>query len=81
VEFACQRSERIRSLCTETCTVLNLNRSKIVSKDAAQNSVTSSVPKGTEEANINAFQKGFDYGLAILKGREKKAAGQTGAIA
>jgi 2-oxoglutarate ferredoxin oxidoreductase subunit gamma len=54
---------------------------KIVSKDAAKNSVTGSVPKGTEEANINAFQKGFDYGLAILKGREKKAAGQTGAIA
>ena len=54
---------------------------KIVSKDAATNSVMGSVPKGTEEANIKAFQKGFDFGLAILKGREKKAAGQTGAIA
>lgn len=54
---------------------------KIVSKEAAQNSVTVSVPKGTEKQNIKAFQKGFDYGVAILKGREKKAAGQTGAIA
>ncbi len=53
---------------------------KVVSKDAAKNSVTESVPKGTEEQNIKAFQKGFDYGLAILKGRQKKAAGQAGAI-
>ena len=55
--------------------------SKVVTKNAAQESVMASVPKGTEEANLKAFQKGFDYGLAILKGREKKAAGQTGAIA
>ena len=53
--------------------------SKVVSKKAAEESVRESVPKGTEEANLKAFQKGFDYGVAILKGREKKAAGQTGA--
>ncbi len=52
----------------------------IVSKNAAKNSVAVSVPKGTEENNIKAFQKGFDYGQAVLKGREKKAAGRTGAI-
>ena len=51
--------------------------SKVVTKNAAQESVMASVPKGTEEANLKAFQKGFDYGLAILKGREKKAAGQN----
>ena len=54
---------------------------KVVSKQAALTSVTGSVPKGTEEANTKAFEKGFEYGLAILKGREKKAAGQTGAVA
>jgi 2-oxoglutarate ferredoxin oxidoreductase subunit gamma len=37
------------------------------------------VPKGTEEMNLTAFNKGFDYGLAVLKGREKKATGKTGA--
>jgi len=53
---------------------------QVVSLDAAKNSVTDSVPKGTEEQNLKAFQKGFDYGQAILKGREKKAAGRTGAM-
>ena len=49
-----------------------------VSTDAARNSVVGSVPKGTEEMNATAFNKGFDYGLALLKGREKKATGKTG---
>lgn len=50
----------------------------LVSKEAAQDAVQSSVPKGTEEMNIKAFTKGFEYGLSKLKGKEKKAAGQTG---
>ena len=49
-----------------------------VSMDAAQKAVAESVPKGTESMNIKAFGKGSDYGLAILKGRRKKAAGQSG---
>jgi 2-oxoglutarate ferredoxin oxidoreductase subunit gamma len=53
---------------------------RVVSKDAAVKSIASSVPKTTIEQNIEAFQKGFDNGLAILKGREKKALGRTGAI-
>ncbi len=53
---------------------------KIVSIDAALDSVAASVPKGTEEVNTRAFQKGFDYGRAILKGRDKKAVGRTGAV-
>ncbi|MBU4317949.1 MAG: 2-oxoacid:acceptor oxidoreductase family protein [Proteobacteria bacterium] len=53
---------------------------KVVSREAAIQSVTQSVPKGTEAANTKAFEKGFDYGLALLKGRDKKAAGQTGAV-
>jgi 2-oxoglutarate ferredoxin oxidoreductase subunit gamma len=52
----------------------------VVTREAAIQSVTQSVPKGTEDANIKAFEKGFDYGLALLKGREKKAAGRTGAV-
>ena len=52
----------------------------VVTKNAALESVTGSVPKGTEEANTRAFEKGFDFGLALLKGREKKAAGRTGAV-
>ena len=52
---------------------------KAVSVDAARNAVLNSVPKGTEEMNTTAFNKGFDYGLALLKGREKKAKGKAGA--
>ncbi|MCP4604366.1 MAG: pyruvate ferredoxin oxidoreductase, partial [Proteobacteria bacterium] len=52
---------------------------KVVSLDAALNTVTKSVPKGTEEMNSTAFNKGYDYGLAVLKGRRKKAEGKTGA--
>jgi len=51
-----------------------------VSSAAAQATIAQSVPKGTEERNIEAFTKGFDYGLSTLKGREKRAAGQTGAV-
>jgi 2-oxoglutarate ferredoxin oxidoreductase subunit gamma len=53
---------------------------QVVSMDAAQKSVLESVPKGTEKLNSTAFKKGHDYGLATLKGRQKKAAGQAGAI-
>jgi len=50
-----------------------------VSVDAARDAVVKSVPKGTEEMNATAFNKGCDYGLAVLKGREKKASGKAGA--
>lgn len=52
-----------------------------VSSEAAQATIERSVPKGTEARNIEAFTKGFDYGISTLKGREKRAAGQTGAVA
>lgn len=51
---------------------------KAASVDAARNAVAGLVPKGTEEMNLTAFNKGYDYGLAVLKGRQKKAAGKTG---
>ncbi|MBU0994508.1 MAG: 2-oxoacid:acceptor oxidoreductase family protein [Proteobacteria bacterium] len=50
----------------------------LVSKAAAQEAVQSSVPKGTEEMNLKAFTKGFEYGVSKLKGKEKKATGQIG---
>lgn len=49
-----------------------------ISMDAAQNTVLESVPKGTEAMNIEAFTKGYDYGIALLKGRKKKALGKRG---
>ena len=52
-----------------------------VSPEAAQSTISKSVPKGTEERNIEAYTKGYDYGLSTLKGREKRAAGQTGVMA
>ncbi len=50
----------------------------IVSVESARRAVADSVPKGTEKMNVEAFDKGCDYGLAILKGREKKAMGKKG---
>ncbi len=52
-----------------------------VSKKAAQDTILQSVPRGTEEKNTKAFNKGYDYGVSTLKGKEKRAAGKTGAIA
>jgi 2-oxoglutarate ferredoxin oxidoreductase subunit gamma len=49
-----------------------------VSADAVRDTVADTVPKRTREKNVAAFNKGFDYGLATLKGRQKKAAGQKG---
>jgi 2-oxoglutarate ferredoxin oxidoreductase subunit gamma len=48
-----------------------------VSLESARTTVLSSVPKGTEEMNTIAFNKGYDYGLATLKGRQKKAEGKA----
>jgi 2-oxoglutarate ferredoxin oxidoreductase subunit gamma len=53
----------------------------LVTENAARQAVLSSVPKGTEDMNLKAFTKGYEYGLATLKGQRKKAAGQTGAKA
>ncbi len=51
----------------------------LISENAAREAVLASVPKGTEKLNMNAFQKGYDYGLSKLKARRKKAAATTGA--
>lgn len=38
-----------------------------VTYEAMKKAILSSVPQGTEELNTNAFQKGYDYGISLLK--------------
>jgi 2-oxoglutarate ferredoxin oxidoreductase subunit gamma len=49
-----------------------------ISLQAARDTILESVPKGTEEKNQKAFERGWEYAQATLKGRRKKAAGRTG---
>jgi 2-oxoglutarate ferredoxin oxidoreductase subunit gamma len=39
--------------------------SGVVNADAAREAVKASVPQGTEDLNLKAFQKGYDYGLSL----------------
>ncbi|HQN20343.1 MAG TPA: 2-oxoacid:acceptor oxidoreductase family protein [Syntrophobacteraceae bacterium] len=49
-----------------------------VSLDAIRTTVAETVPANTREKNLAAFNKGYDFGLATLKGRRKKASGRKG---
>jgi 2-oxoglutarate ferredoxin oxidoreductase subunit gamma len=40
---------------------------EIVDKEAIKESIKENVPKGTEELNLTAFEKGFDYGEKMMK--------------
>jgi len=40
---------------------------KVVKKEAMAEAVKMSVPKGTEELNLNAFERGYAYGIELLK--------------
>jgi 2-oxoglutarate ferredoxin oxidoreductase subunit gamma len=40
----------------------------LISKEAMRRAVETSVPKGSEELNLSAFERGFDYGLAQRAG-------------
>jgi 2-oxoglutarate ferredoxin oxidoreductase subunit gamma len=40
----------------------------VVSFDAAEKAVKSSVPKGTEDLNLRAFRKGYEYGRDQVAG-------------
>lgn len=51
-----------------------------VSMEAARATVEKSVPKGTEEKNLKAFARGWEFAQATLKGRRHKAAGQAGVV-
>ncbi len=46
--------------------------SDIVGVEAMRSAVKVSVPKGTEDLNLHAFEKGYEYGIEIL---EKVASG------
>lgn len=50
-----------------------------VSVESARTAVKGSVPKGTEEKNLLAFNRGLEFGMATLKGRRRKAEGRKGA--
>jgi len=40
---------------------------KVISADAVRSAVKDSVPRGTESLNLSAFDKGYAYGLELLK--------------
>jgi 2-oxoglutarate ferredoxin oxidoreductase subunit gamma len=40
---------------------------KLISADAVRAAVKDSVPRGTETLNLSAFDKGYEYGLGLLK--------------
>ena len=46
--------------------------SKLINHDAVRKTVETSVPKGTEELNLRAFDRGYEHGLQQL-GKKKKA--------
>ena len=52
-----------------------------ISPVSARSTVKKSVPPKTIEKNINAFEKGWEYAQALLKGRRNKAAGRIGVVA
>lgn len=46
----------------------------IVGKKAMEQAVLASVPKGTEELNMKAFERGFEYGMEVMSGEKKEEA-------
>lgn len=46
--------------------------SDILSQKAVRHAVASTVPKGTEEFNVRAFNEGFQYGKSLMREIEKK---------
>lgn len=40
---------------------------KLIHPESMRKSVKESVPKGTEELNLRAFEKGYEYGAELLK--------------
>lgn len=40
---------------------------ELLDKDPIKKSIRENVPKGTEELNLNAFEKGYEYGKSLMK--------------
>lgn len=49
----------------------------IVSHAASREAVATSVPPGTEEINLKAFETGYEYGMKLLNKQPKKKAAVT----
>jgi 2-oxoglutarate ferredoxin oxidoreductase subunit gamma len=47
----------------------------VVSKEAMEEAIKSSVPRGTEELNLKAFRSGYDYGASRRKGKHAGGSG------
>lgn len=45
----------------------------VVSNEALKKSIADSVPKGTEELNLKAYEKGRSYALSLIEGAGAKA--------
>ena len=41
----------------------------VIDPDSAREAVKSSVPRGTEELNLKAFEKGYEFGVALKAGK------------
>lgn len=52
-----------------------------ISLESARSTVEKSVPPKTIEKNLKAFERGWEYAQATLKGRRNKAAGRIGVVA
>ncbi|RME27816.1 MAG: pyruvate ferredoxin oxidoreductase [Deltaproteobacteria bacterium] len=44
--------------------------SRVVGKEAMEKAIADAVPPGTTRLNLDAFKRGFDYGLAVAEGRD-----------
>jgi len=44
----------------------------VVGREAMRQAVLASVPKGTEELNLKAFERGYDYGVELMKDERKE---------
>jgi len=52
---------------------------EVIDREALRRAVLESVPPATREANERAFERGWEYGRAVLKGRAKsEQAGNEG---
>lgn len=40
----------------------------MIDQNAVKESIKANIPKGTEELNLNAFTKGYEYGKKLVKG-------------
>ncbi len=47
---------------------------KLIDPDAMRKAVLASVPKGTEQLNTNAFNRGYEYGVKMMEGVEELVA-------